>query len=276
MSVLTTGKPSRLTRAAAPARQRAGAVGTYRPGRRGRGAVRHLRVVPDTGLPDGTQTAPENGRPQGAPSVREAGPVTVPSPRRPADVRRPGDVRQPGDVRRPGDAVQPGAVGRPGDMAQPGAVRRPGDAGQPDAFRRPSDVRRPADVHRTGSGQELCHSAGVSDTRLAPRRNTVRLTRRGRLVVTVMLTAVSLSLVVLAWLAIAARGAQAADGGQSPGAVYQNLTSVVVHPGQTLWSIASQAEPTADPRAVMQQIIELNALHGTNVVPGQRLWVPRV
>jgi LysM domain len=274
MSVLTTGKPSRLTRAAAPARQRAGAVGTYRPGRRGRGAVRHLRVVPDTGLPDGTQTAPENGRPQGAPSVREAGPVTVPSPRSPADVR-PGDVRQPRDVHRPGDTVQPGAVRRPGDMAQPGAVRRPGDIAQPGTVRQPDDVRRPADVHRAGSGQGPRHSAGVADTRLAPRRNTVRLTRRGRLVVTVMLTAVSLSLVVLAWLAIAARGAQAADGGQSPGAVYQNLTSMVVHPGQTLWSIASQAEPTADPRAVMQQIIELNALHGTGVVPGQRLWVPR-
>jgi hypothetical protein len=90
-----------------------------------------------------------------------------------------------------------------------------------------------------------------------------------------MMTAVSLSLVVLAWLAIAARAAQASDGGRSPGAVYQNLTSVVVHPGQTLWSIASQAEPTADPRIVMQQIIDLNALHGTGVVPGQRLWVPR-
>jgi LysM repeat protein len=89
-----------------------------------------------------------------------------------------------------------------------------------------------------------------------------------------MLTAASLSLVVLAWLAIAARAtAQAADGGQ-PGAVYQNLTSVVVHPGQTLWSIASQAEPTADPRIVMQQIIDLNALRGTSVEPGQRLWVP--
>jgi len=111
--------------------------------------------------------------------------------------------------------------------------------------------------------------------RPAPYRNTVRLTRRGRLVVTLMLTAVCLSLVVLAWLAIAARAAQATDGGQSPGAVYQNLTSVVVHPGQTLWSIASQAEPTADPRVVMQQIIELNALGGTSVVPGQRLWVPR-
>jgi hypothetical protein len=136
-------------------------------------------------------------------------------------------------------------------------------------------MRRPGEVRRAGSGQEQRPSAGAPDTGLAPRRNTVRLTRRGRLVVTVMLTAVSLSLVVLAWLAIAARAAQATDGGQSPGAVYQNLTSVVVHPGQTLWSIASQAEPSADPRAVMQQIIELNALRGTNVVPGQHLWVPR-
>jgi hypothetical protein len=202
--------------------------------------VRHLRVVPDTGVPDRAQTARENGRRlQGAPAAREAGPVTVPSPRRPGDVRQPGAVRRPGDVRQSGD------------------------------------VRRPGDARRAGSDQGLRHSAGAPDTRLAPRRNAVRLTRRGRIVVTIMLTAVSVSLVVLAWLAIAARTAQAADGGQSPGAVYQNLTSVVVHPGQTLWSIASQAEPTADPRIVMQQIIDLNALHGTSVVPGQRLWVPR-
>ena len=251
MSVLTTGKPSGLTRAAAPARQRSGGVGPRRQGRPGPGAVRHLRAVPDTGLPDGTRTAPENGRLRGAPAVREAGPVTVPGPRRPSDVRRPGTVR------------------RPGDAGQPGAVRWPGDVGQP------GDARRPGDVCRPGSGQGLRHSAGVPDTRLAPRQNTVRLTRRGRIVVTIMLTAVSVSLVVLAWLAIAARAAQAADGGRSPGAVYQNLTSVVVHPGQTLWSIASQAEPTADPRIVMQQIIDLNALHGTSVVPGQHLWVPR-
>jgi hypothetical protein len=268
MSVLTTGKPGGLTRAAAPARQRAGAVGPRRQGRPGRRAVRHLRLVPDTGLPDGTQAAPENERPRGArpaqeatpvrgaPAVREAGPVTVPGPRRPADAQ-PGDVRDPGAIRRPGNVDQPGAVHQPGD------VRWPGDA------------RRPMDARRQANGQALRHSAAAPGARPAPRRNTVRLTRRGRLVVTVILTAVSLSLVVLAWLAIAARAAQASNGGQSPGAVYQNLTSVVVHPGQSLWAIASQAEPTADPRAVMQQIIELNALRGTSVVPGQHLWVPR-
>jgi LysM repeat protein len=49
----------------------------------------------------------------------------------------------------------------------------------------------------------------------------------------------------------------------------------VVHPGQTLWSIASRAQPSADPRNVIQQIIELNALTGTGIEPGERLWVPR-
>ncbi|HEY3035472.1 MAG TPA: LysM peptidoglycan-binding domain-containing protein [Streptosporangiaceae bacterium] len=108
---------------------------------------------------------------------------------------------------------------------------------------------------------------------MASRRSTVHLTRRGRIVVATLLTALCLLLVALAWMAIAAR-AQAADGGLPQGAVYRNLTSVVVHPGQTLWSIASQAEPSADPRVVMQLIIELNALHGTSIEPGQHLWVP--
>jgi hypothetical protein len=94
--------------------------------------------------------------------------------------------------------------------------------------RQPGDIRRPEDVRRARNSQGLRPGDGVPDTRLAPYRNTVRLTRRGRIVVAVMLTAASLSLVVLAWLAIAAMAAQAADGGRSPGAVYQNLTSIVV------------------------------------------------
>ena len=260
MSVLTTGKPNGLTRAAAPARQRAGAVGRgqasgvprparRRQGRPGPGAMRHLRVVPEAGQPEGTRAVPDNGRPRGGPAVRE----TVPGPRRPPDVHRPGDARPPGAVR------------RSREIYQPGDVRRPGDARRVPVSQGP---------RRVPVSQGLRHSARVPGTRPAPRQNTVRLTRRGRIVVAVMLTAVSLSLVVLAWLAIAARAAQASDGGQ-PGAVYQNLTSVVVHPGQTLWSIASRAEPSADPRVVMQQIIELNALRGTSIEPGQRLWVPR-
>src|SRR5207344_1676819 len=67
------------------------------------------------------------------------------------------------------------------------------------------------------------HGMPARDTRTASRRGTVRLTRRGRIVVATLLTALCLLLVALAWMAIAAR-AQAADGGLPQGAVYRNLT----------------------------------------------------
>jgi len=133
--------------------------------------------------------------------------------------------------------------------------------------------RRPGQTGHAGDLHGLRQAARAREARLAPPRSTVRLTRRGRVVVAILLAAASLLLAALAWMAIAAR-AQAADSGTPPGAVYRNLTSVVVHPGQTLWSIASQAEPSADPRVVMQEIIDLNALQGSSVEPGQRLWVP--
>ncbi len=73
---------------------------------------------------------------------------------------------------------------------------------------------------------------------------------------------------------LASGGAQASNHGQ-PGGPYQGMHQIVVQPGQTLWSIASVAEPTADPRAVIQQIMSVNALSGTNIQAGQLLWVPR-
>jgi hypothetical protein len=105
-------------------------------------------------------------------------------------------------------------------------------------------------------------------------RGGIRLTRRGRVVVATLLTMAALLVMALVWL-MAAASAQATGSGPPPSSVYRNLTSVVVHPGQTLWSIASQAQPSADPRIVMQEIVDLNALHGTSLMPGQRLWVPR-
>jgi LysM repeat protein len=53
------------------------------------------------------------------------------------------------------------------------------------------------------------------------------------------------------------------------------MAQVVVRPGQTLWSIAERAEPAADPRIVVQQIIEFNALSGPVIQPGESLWVPK-
>jgi len=105
-------------------------------------------------------------------------------------------------------------------------------------------------------------------------RARARLTRRGRIFVAALVVAVMLMVAALAWLAGTAR-AQASLHGAPPGAVYRNLTQVVVHPGQSLWSIASQAQPTADPRTVVQEIVTLNDLRGVVIEPGQRLWIPR-
>ena len=201
----------------------------------------------------------------GAPARRQAGTAGRGQPARPPRQERRPLKNQPGA--RPArhlhavpDAVQAASDGRDRagvwDVPAVPHPRRPGQTGHAGELRAPRQAAR------------------ARDARLAPPRSTIRLTRRGRVVVAMLLAAFSLLLAALAWMAIAAR-AQAADSGPPPGAVYQNLTSVVVHPGQTLWSIASQAEPSADPRVVMQEIIDLNALQGSSVEPGQRLWVPR-
>jgi LysM repeat protein len=97
----------------------------------------------------------------------------------------------------------------------------------------------------------------------------LRLTRRGRVVV-----AVAAALLLAALSLVIAASAQATNH-PVPRAAQQNLTQVIVGPGQSLWSVAQSADPDADTRVVVQQIIELNGLTGDVVFAGQRLWVPR-
>jgi hypothetical protein len=98
----------------------------------------------------------------------------------------------------------------------------------------------------------------------------LRLTRRGRVVV-----AVAAALVLAALSLVIASTAQATNHPVSARAAQQGLAQVTVHPGQSLWSVAESADPAADTRVVIQQIIELNGLSGNVVFGGQRLWVPR-
>jgi hypothetical protein len=93
-------------------------------------------------------------------------------------------------------------------------------------------------------------------------------------VVATLVIAAMLLVAALAWLAGTAR-AEAAGSGVPASAVYKSVKPVIVLPGQSLWTIAMQAEPSADPRSVIQQIVDLNALGGTSIHPGQRLLVPR-
>ena len=122
------------------------------------------------------------------------------------------------------------------------------------------DLRRDTPAARSGL------SGRSRDTPVAP----LRLTRRGRVVAA---TAAALLVTVVSLLL--AGVAQATNDGPSSRAARQNLVQVVVHPGQSLWSVAESADPDQDPRAVIQQIIDLNSLNGDTVFAGQQLWVPR-
>lgn len=104
------------------------------------------------------------------------------------------------------------------------------------------------------------------------RRPQLRLTRRGRVVVaTLVIVAVTLAVLLITMLA--SGGAQATNHGQAR-AGFQGMHQVVVRPGQTLWSLAAAAEPTADPRNVVQEIMSANALGSPSISAGQLLWVP--
>ncbi len=106
-----------------------------------------------------------------------------------------------------------------------------------------------------------------------PAAAPLRLTRRGRTVVTAAALVLAAGLASLIVVATSA-GAQATDHGQ-PGGGYAGMREVVVRPGQTLWSIAAAAEPSADPRVVIQQIMTVNSLTTSQIEAGQLLWVPK-
>jgi nucleoid-associated protein YgaU len=64
-------------------------------------------------------------------------------------------------------------------------------------------------------------------------------------------------------------------GGEESGLRLAGESSVVVHPGDTLWSIAAAVTGEGgDVRAVVADIRELNELPDAVVVPGQVLVLP--
>jgi hypothetical protein len=97
----------------------------------------------------------------------------------------------------------------------------------------------------------------------------VQLTRRGRLVVMFGLVAVG---AVLAFLLSGLVGA--GTSGSTSARTNSPTRTVVVQPGQTLWSIAREIAPSADRRDTIARIVRLNALPSTDVVAGTRLAVP--
>jgi hypothetical protein len=118
-------------------------------------------------------------------------------------------------------------------------------------------------------------AAVAARVRASARSAPMRLTRRGTIVVGLLALIAVASVAALVWLAVAGR-AQAAGQVGPEGAASHTMLRVVVRPGDTMWGIAVRADPAADPRAVIQQIIDDNGLTGTAILAGQVLWVPRV
>ncbi len=83
---------------------------------------------------------------------------------------------------------------------------------------------------------------------------------------------VSLPLVVALGVAIVGGGAALASNEE--GAAAGSFAEITVMSGDTLWSIAEDLAPAADPRDVVAQITRLNALSGGSVTAGQRIAIP--
>lgn len=98
---------------------------------------------------------------------------------------------------------------------------------------------------------------------LQPAAPSLRLTRRGRLTITVL---VLLAIAVLSVIRVAP-----ALGQGRP----ESLRHVVVQPGDSLWSIARAANPAADPRDTIAALRELNGLDESDrLVAGRSLTLP--
>lgn len=102
-------------------------------------------------------------------------------------------------------------------------------------------------------------------TRAPARRSSVRLTRRGRIVL--------LSLFVTAGFALLnALGSHSAATDEAGTPV--ETRTVVVAKGDTLWAIASEAAEPGEVREMIRHIQELNALPSVSLQQGQEIAVP--
>jgi len=95
----------------------------------------------------------------------------------------------------------------------------------------------------------------------------VRLTRRGRLMLTL------LAVVTLVAAGVLAAGGPPATAGTDPGAA-ATAERVTVRPGETLWAIAEREAPGVDPRETVAAILDLNALESSAVQAGSVLLLP--
>lgn len=112
-------------------------------------------------------------------------------------------------------------------------------------------------------------TARARTVRPAARATRLRITRRGRRVLA-GLAATPL----VAGLAMAALSGGTALASSDAGAPAEAFDTVTVMAGDSLWSIAEEVAPAADPRDVVDAIVALNQLPSSAVDAGTRLAIP--
>jgi hypothetical protein len=127
---------------------------------------------------------------------------------------------------------------------------------------------RPRVDHESLLTQEDAMTAITMHTAVAP-RTRLRLTVRGRRVLAAL---AALPAVIALGLAIVSGGSALAS--RDAGAPVGSFETVTVSPGDSLWSIAEEVAPGADPRDVIDAITRLNALDSVELIAGQSLAIP--
>lgn len=94
---------------------------------------------------------------------------------------------------------------------------------------------------------------------------SVRLTRRGRVVVTLLFLGMLLAVLTAFGPRVVATAGHGAP---------VSTTTVVVGEGDTLWNIASGVAEPGHTREMIRRIVELNSLSSTTIHSGQELAVP--
>ena len=118
--------------------------------------------------------------------------------------------------------------------------------------------------------QQRVRRPAAAVPRPRPRVPAARLTRRGRVLRSLLLGLLLVTAVMVAVVAWGS-GVVATSGGGRPVPV----RTVTVQPGQTLWDIAADSGLDGDPRSVVARIQDLNALSDPGRLQvGQSLAVP--
>ena len=98
-------------------------------------------------------------------------------------------------------------------------------------------------------------------------RVRLRLTTRGRR----LLTGLAALPLVIAALAFALNGGMATASTEGSTTVVETVT---VEAGQSLWQLAEQIAPTADPNEVIAEVLSFNNLSSSSLQQGQQLAIP--